>query len=57
MDATEKYSYQASTNSELSFNVGDKIKVIPVDDDWCRGKINGAEGFVPKTYIVEKPHP
>ena len=57
MDATAKYSYQASTNSELSFNVGDKIKVIPVDDDWCRGKINGAEGFVPKTYIVEKPHP
>jgi hypothetical protein len=57
MEATAKYSYQGGSNAELSFNVGDKMKIIPVDDDWCRGKMNGIEGFVPKSYISEKPHP
>jgi hypothetical protein len=32
------------------------IKVIPYDDNWCRGRINGKDGYVPKTYITEKPH-
>jgi hypothetical protein len=57
MEATAKYSYQGGSNAELSFNVGDRMKIIPVDDDWCRGKMNGIEGFVPKSYISEKPHP
>ena len=26
------------------------------NDDWCQGKLNGVEGFVPKSYISEKPH-
>ena len=30
--------------------------MIPYDDNWCRGKINGKDGYVPKTYITEKPH-
>ncbi len=32
------------------------LKIIPVDNDWCRGTINGVEGFVPKAYISEKPN-
>ena len=57
MEAVAKYPYRASSSSELSFSTGDLIIVIPYDNDWCIGKLNGAEGFVPKTYISEKPHP
>ena len=33
------------------------FKIIPYDEYWCRGRINGKDGYVPKTYITEKPHP
>lgn len=83
MEAVAKYSYTASSPSELSFNAGDTMKVnqfktlkiiffkhfslldvfffdlkiIPYDEFWCRGRINGKDGYVPKSYITEKPHP
>ena len=31
-------------------------KIIPYDEFWCRGRINGRDGYVPKSYITEKPH-
>lgn len=57
MEAVAKYAYTANSASELSFNVGDTMKIIPYDEFWCRGRINGKDGYVPKSYITEKPHP
>ncbi|CAF0827692.1 unnamed protein product [Brachionus calyciflorus] len=57
MEAVAKYAYTASSPSELSFNAGDTMKIIPYDEFWCRGRINNKEGYVPKSYITEKPHP
>lgn len=57
MEAIAEYPYQAASDTELSFDVGDRIVIVPYDDTWCRGRINGVEGFVPKTYIKELPHP
>lgn len=57
MEAVAKYPYTASSPSELSFEANDTMKIIPYDEFWCRGRINGRDGYVPKTYITEKPHP
>lgn len=57
MEAVAKYAYTANSASELSFNAGDTMKIIPYDEFWCRGRINGKDGYVPKSYITEKPHP
>jgi hypothetical protein len=57
MEAVAKYAYKANSANELSFNAGESMKIIPYDEYWCRGRINGKDGYVPKSYISEKPHP
>lgn len=57
MEAVAKYAYTAGSPSELSFNAGELMIVIPYDEFWCRGRINNKDGYVPKSYITEKPHP
>ncbi len=57
MEAVAKYAYTAGSPSELSFNAGDTMIVIPYDEFWCRGRANNKDGYVPKSYITEKPHP
>ena len=56
MEAVAKYAYTSSSPSELSFKAGETMKIIPYDEFWCRGRINGKDGYVPKSYITEKPH-
>jgi hypothetical protein len=56
MEAVAKYAYTASSPSELSFKAGETMKIIPYDEFWCRGRISGKDGYVPKSYITEKPH-
>ena len=33
------------------------LKVIPLDDDWCRAKLNGIEAFAPIAYLKIEPYP
>ncbi|KAM4530840.1 GRB2-related adapter protein 2a [Odontesthes bonariensis] len=51
MEARGKYDFSATADDELSFRKGDILKVISLEDDWCKSEMNGQEGFVPKNYI------
>lgn len=52
------YEFRASSNDELPFHKGDKIKVIsPPEDrnDWKMGELNGRQGQFPYNYVKECP--
>lgn len=58
MDGTyfvARYAYQARTSEDLSFEKGDKLKVIgPADGDWWMAKSlsTGREGYIPRNYVA-----
>ena len=31
-------------------------KVLPLNEDWCRAKVDGLEGFAPIEYLNIKPY-
>jgi len=46
------YDYQASCDTELSFNEGDVFVVTLMDDSgWWYATIDGKQGFVPENYV------
>uniref|UniRef100_A0A0N5BUY4 SH3 domain-containing protein n=1 Tax=Strongyloides papillosus TaxID=174720 RepID=A0A0N5BUY4_STREA len=46
------YEYKSSVEGDLTFNVGDCIKIIEkINDDWIRGELHGVVGLVPMTYV------
>ncbi|KAM4716840.1 GRB2-related adapter protein 2a [Anableps anableps] len=51
MEARGKYDFTATSDDELSFRKGDILKVINLEDDWCKAEMNGQEGYIPKNYI------
>jgi Variant SH3 domain./SH3 domain. len=53
---TAIFDYISSEAGDLSFKIGDCIKVLQViDDNWIRGELNGEEGVFPSNH-VEKSH-
>uniref|UniRef100_A0A3B5L6S1 Osteoclast-stimulating factor 1 n=1 Tax=Xiphophorus couchianus TaxID=32473 RepID=A0A3B5L6S1_9TELE len=51
MEARGKYDFTATADDELSFRKNDILKIINMEDDWCKAEMNGQEGFIPKNYI------
>ena len=52
MEAVGKHTFDATNPDEVSFQPGDVIKVLNMDDpDWFKAEIGGAEGFIPSNYI------
>uniref|UniRef100_A0A3B3U4V6 Osteoclast-stimulating factor 1 n=1 Tax=Poecilia latipinna TaxID=48699 RepID=A0A3B3U4V6_9TELE len=51
MEARGKYDFTATADDELSFRKNDILKIINLEDDWCKAEMNGQEGFIPKNYI------
>ncbi|XP_029601128.1 GRB2 related adaptor protein a [Salmo trutta] len=58
MEAMALYSFRATEGDELSFNKGDVLKIINMEDDpnWFTAELNNKKGYVPKNYINLKPH-
>uniref|UniRef100_A0A672Y8E8 Osteoclast-stimulating factor 1 n=1 Tax=Sphaeramia orbicularis TaxID=375764 RepID=A0A672Y8E8_9TELE len=51
MEVTAKYCYEAAADDELSFRVGDCLKILQTSGNWYKAELNGVEGFVPKNFI------
>lgn len=52
------YDYNSGVADDLVFRQGDVIEVVErVGAEWIRGRLNGAVGLVPCTYIVESKAP
>uniref|UniRef100_A0A0M3HF76 SH3 domain-containing protein n=1 Tax=Ascaris lumbricoides TaxID=6252 RepID=A0A0M3HF76_ASCLU len=52
------YDYNSGVADDLVFRQGDVIEVVErVGAEWIRGRLNGAVGLVPCTYIVESNAP
>ncbi|KII69432.1 Unconventional myosin-Ie [Thelohanellus kitauei] len=48
------YPYKGKTESELSFNEGDVIRVTEEHSDgWNFGELNGKSGFFPQNYVTK----
>jgi len=49
---TAIYTYQASSEGELSFNEGEVIGILEEHEDgWTMGELNGIQGLFPGSYI------
>jgi len=35
----------------IHFNVGDKIQVYEMEEEWWFGEVNGDKGFFPNSYV------
>lgn len=56
MEARGKYDFVASNDDELSFTKGDVLKLLNLQEEWCKAELNGRQGFIPKNYIeIETP--
>ncbi|XP_030591685.1 GRB2-related adapter protein 2a [Archocentrus centrarchus] len=51
MEATGKYEFAATSDDELTFRKGDVLKILTLEDDWCKAEMQGREGYVPRNYI------
>jgi len=46
------YNYEATNDSELSFQQGEYVGIIEEGEDgWCTGELHGVEGLFPTSYI------
>ncbi|XP_029110307.1 GRB2 related adaptor protein a isoform X2 [Scleropages formosus] len=59
MEALALYTFQATESDELSFQKGDVLKILNMEDDpnWFTAELMGRKGYVPKNYINVRPHP
>ncbi|XP_056136414.1 GRB2 related adaptor protein b [Lampris incognitus] len=59
MEAVALFSFTGSGANEMSFQKGDVIKVMDMEDDpnWYTAEIEGRRGYVPENYISLLPHP
>ncbi|KAJ8386094.1 hypothetical protein AAFF_G00176880 [Aldrovandia affinis] len=51
MEATGKYDFSATAEDELSFRMGDILKILGTNDNWYKAEFHGHEGFVPQNYV------
>lgn len=50
-----RFAYQARTSEDLSFEKGEKLKIIgSMDSDWWMAKSikSGREGYIPRNYVA-----
>ncbi|XP_069782545.1 SH3 domain-containing protein 19 isoform X2 [Narcine bancroftii] len=46
------YDFKAEAAEDLPFKRGDRILVMEqMDNEWCKGKINGMEGIFPSSFV------
>nr|XP_057922089.1 GRB2-related adapter protein-like isoform X2 [Doryrhamphus excisus] len=59
MEAVALFSFAASEADEISFQKGDMVKVIEMEEDscWFTAEVEGKRGYVPENYISLLPHP
>uniref|UniRef100_A0A3B4Y7J2 Osteoclast-stimulating factor 1 n=1 Tax=Seriola lalandi dorsalis TaxID=1841481 RepID=A0A3B4Y7J2_SERLL len=57
MEAAAKYDFEATADDELSFRKGEKLKILQTTGNWYKAELNGAEGFVPKNFIIYTQRP
>lgn len=52
------YTYQSTSDDELSFHKGSVISVVSKEgeDDWWKGELNGKIGLFPKNYVQPLDH-
>ncbi|XP_053871128.1 rho GTPase-activating protein 4-like isoform X3 [Malaclemys terrapin pileata] len=51
-EAVARFSYEGRSSQELSFQPGDRIRLLAkASPDWWRGELGGARGLVPHKYI------
>ncbi|XP_044856630.1 rho GTPase-activating protein 4 isoform X2 [Mauremys mutica] len=51
-EAVARFSYEGRSAQELSFQPGDRIRLLAkASPDWWRGELGGARGLVPHKYI------
>ncbi|CAH1776541.1 unnamed protein product [Owenia fusiformis] len=57
--AIATFPFEAQSDSDLSFNTGDRIAVNEqIDDDWLSGTIGSRSGVFPKNFVeIEKTSP
>ncbi|KAI1884496.1 hypothetical protein AGOR_G00226980 [Albula goreensis] len=56
MEAYGKYDFSATAEDELSFRMGDVLKILGTNDNWYKAEFHGHEGYVPINY-VDRPIP
>ncbi|CAM4619539.1 unnamed protein product, partial [Lepidochelys kempii] len=55
-EAVARFSYEGRSSQELSFQPGDRIRLLAkASPDWWRGELGGARGLVPHKYISLTP--
>lgn len=55
-EAVARFSYEGRSSQELSFQPGDRIRLLAkASPDWWRGELGGARGLVPHKYITLTP--
>lgn len=49
-----KFSYKAEQDGDLTFEKGDKVKILDqrFNSDWWKGELNGEVGIFPKNYVT-----
>jgi len=45
------YQFNGSTAQELSFNVGDVMRLLNTDGQWWQAELNGRTGMIPSNYV------
>ncbi|XP_073978678.1 dynamin associated protein 160 isoform X3 [Rhodnius prolixus] len=51
MTAVALYPFTARKSGQLSFVKGESLSVTELQDQWCYGQLNLAEGWFPKSYV------
>ena len=47
------YDYTAASEDELTFRVGDMIRLVDSSDpDWWEGELDGKRGAIPANYVL-----
>lgn len=51
MEAVAKFDFTASGEDELSFHMGDVLKILSNQEEWFKAELGSQEGYVPKNFI------
>ncbi|KAG5848454.1 hypothetical protein ANANG_G00098620 [Anguilla anguilla] len=53
-----QYDFIAETDNDLPFQQGAVIQIMErVDAEWCRGRLDGRDGYFPATFVIPCPAP
>lgn len=58
MEAEAKHDFTATADDELSFQKGNILKILSMDEDknWYKAELDGKEGYIPSNYIEMETH-